>query len=542
MPQQITTAFGKLLAAIRGFSIAQRTLAIIGLALLVVAIFAVSNWASKPQMRALYTGLAPADASAIVDQLNSDGVSYELTNDGATVMVPSNQVYDERLKIASAGLTPSTESGYSLLDNMGLTASSFQQDVTYKRALEGELAATLSAMSGVQTATVQLALPQESVFVEQTPDPTASVFVKAKAGTAFTDDQVQAMSQFVASAVPGMKMTDVSVVDASGVVLSAQGGAQTNAAASKETAEYENRVTHNIQGMMDRIVGPGKSVVTVTAELDYDSTESTSETFNSNKDAKPLTERTTSEKYTGTGGNTSATGVLGPDNIAVPNGTAGGAGDQNGNYTNTTAERNNAVDKVTEHTVKAPGTVRRQSVSVAVDSVVAAAMNMTDIESMIAGAAGIDATRGDQIIVTRTAFDTSAQEAAATALAAAEKQAKADKQQDMIRQGVIALAILIGVIILFTMFRRRKRDDFGDELPMLENQEYPLGRIDAREGRAEPVGLLDDIELPEIPELPSAMNVAAQVTERKRQDVVVLADERPAEIAEHLRELMEVRN
>ncbi|WP_435299646.1 flagellar basal-body MS-ring/collar protein FliF [Timonella sp. A28] len=530
MPQQITTAFSKLLAAIREFSVAQRTIAVIGLALLVVAAIAVTSWVSKPQMRALYTNLAPADASAIVDQLTSNGVAYELTNGGATIMVPADQVYDQRLKVASSGLTPVSESGYSLLDNMGLTASTFQQNVTYKRALEGELSATVSSMAGVETATVQLALPEESVFVSESPDPTASVFVKAKGGTAFSDDQVQAMIQFVASSVPGMKSTDVSVVDASGAVLSAQ-GAEKSAASSKETAEYETRVSKNIQGMLDRIVGNGMAVVSVTAELDYDATERTSEKFTSNKDAQPLTERESTEEYVGTGNN--ATGVLGPDNIAVPNGENGG------NYTNSTTERNNAVDKVTEHTVTAPGTVKKQSISVAVDDAAAAAINMQDLQAMVASAAGIDEERGDVVTVTRMAFDKSAADAAQQALQAAEEQEAAAAQRLLIRDAAIAAALLIAAIIVVVALRRRKRkaQQFEDLEP-LDLGEVMLTR---EENRINPAALLDEIDMPVLPELPSDADQAAQVTERKRQDVGVLADENPAQIANHLRELMEVK-
>ncbi|WP_019148389.1 flagellar basal-body MS-ring/collar protein FliF [Timonella senegalensis] len=528
MPQQITSAFAKLLAMVRAFTVAQRTIALIGLALLVVAIVAVASWISTPQMRALYSDLAPADASAIVEQLGANGVPYELTNGGATVLVPADQVYEQRLKIAASGLTPTEESGYSLLDGMGLTASSFQQTVTYKRALEGELASTLSAMAGVETATVQLALPEESVFVSQTPDPSASVFVKAKGGSTFSDDQVQAMVQFVSSSVPGMDPQGVSVVDASGAVLSAEGGIK-NASSNKQTAEYEGRVQSNIQAMLDRIVGPGNAVVSVTADLDFDATERTSEKFESDKDALPLTERTTSEEYTGTGSN--ATGVLGPDNIAVPN------GDSNGRYTNTAVEKANSVDKITEHTKTAPGTVRRQSVSVAVSAAAAQSLNMQDVEDMVASAAGIDAKRGDTVLVTRLAFDDTAALAAQEALAQADAQAQVAAKNEMYRNIAIAVLILVAFIV-FAVRRKRRRAAEQTVDGELINEIGAPGTFDTEPFDA--VTLLNEIEMPEIPELPTSADLVEQAAERKRQDVVVLADQDPAQVANHLRELMEV--
>lgn len=532
MPQQLTTAFGKLLAAIKQFSLAQRTLALIGVAILLVGIIALGAWVAKPQMRALYTDLAPADASAIVEMLAGEGVPYELTNGGGTIMVPVDQVYSQRLKVASSGISPVSQSGYSLLDNMGMTTSVFQQNVTYKRALEGELADTLGAMNGVEMATVQLALPEDTVFVSQKQDPSASVFIKSKAGATFTDDQIQAMVQFVSSSIEGLKPKDVSVIDAAGTVLSTPvnaGGSQT---ANKATSEYEARVTQNVQDMLDRIVGTGMAVVSVTAELDYDSTERTSESFTSNADVAPLTERTTTEQFNGSN---NATGVLGPDNIAVPN------GEEDGLYTNTSEERNNAVDKVTEHTVTAPGTVRKQSVSVAVDQEAAGGLNMIDLSAMVASAAGIDEERGDVVTVSRMRFDRSAATAAQEAIAQAEAEQQGADRQEFIRMLITAGVIVVALIILAILLgRRRKRP--------VEIYDNPAELEEFSFDREEPLGiaagqLLDELdEAPSLALLPPFLDDAAQAADQRRQDVVALADEEPEQVANVLRELMNTRS
>ncbi len=106
------------------------------------------------------------DANGIVEQLRKDNVPYELSNGGSTILVPDDKVNDERLKAAAAGLPAAAATGYSLLDKLGVTSSEFQQTVTYKRALEGELATTIQAMDGVKTAAVQLALPAKTVFID----------------------------------------------------------------------------------------------------------------------------------------------------------------------------------------------------------------------------------------------------------------------------------------------------------------------------------------------------------------------------------------
>lgn len=528
MPQQITSAIGRVTSSIREFTVAQRTLALIGLAVALVGVVALTMWFSRPQFSPLYTDLAPADASAIVDQLTAQGVTYELTNGGSTVLVPTDKVYDMRLKVAASGMSPAADGGYSLLDDMGMTSSEFQQDVTYKRALEGEMAKTVSAMQGVELATVKLAMPAESVFVDEAADPTASVFVKTRSGVTLTDDQVQAVVNLVSASVEGMKATDVAVIDSSGAVLSAVGTGIAGAGGNKQTVEYEQRVAQSIQAMLEPIVGQGKAVVTVTADLDYDATERTQESFSSAEGVLPLTERSTTEQFTGTGN--TATGVLGPDNIQVP------TGDGDGNYTNETNEANNAVDKLTEHTVTAPGTVRRQSVSVAVDAAAAAAVDMAELQAMVSSAAGYDEARGDVVTVAQMPFDTTSAESAQAALDAAAAADEAASRDRMMQTLVIAGAALLAVVLLAIFLARRGRNrtdpreslDLGD-LPIMDE---PLA-LEAAD--------LDTqlLELPEVAELPSAEQISI---ERKRNDVALLVDEQPEQVAELLRGWMDQRS
>src|SRR5699024_6050059 len=130
----------------------------------------------------LFTGLSSTDAAAVVDQLKSAGVEYELQDGGTTILVPDEAVYDQRLSAAAAGLPSGGGTGYTLLDEVGITSSEFQQDTTYKRALEGELAATIGQMDGVEQASVKLAMPEETVFASQQGTPTASVFVSSPRG------------------------------------------------------------------------------------------------------------------------------------------------------------------------------------------------------------------------------------------------------------------------------------------------------------------------------------------------------------------------
>ena len=193
--KRLNGAGTRALAVVREFTIAQRTIALIGIAVLVLGGIALANAVGQPTMTPLYSNLPASEASSVVAQLEKDKVQYQLTDGGATILVPAANVDAERL--ATATLLSSGAGGYSLLDSMGVTASQFQQDVTYKRAIEGELAKTIQSIQGVSAASVQLAIPQQTVFSDDKQSPTASVVVNTT--TTLTSDQVAAVVHLVSA-------------------------------------------------------------------------------------------------------------------------------------------------------------------------------------------------------------------------------------------------------------------------------------------------------------------------------------------------------
>lgn len=522
MPAQITGLLGRLSDQARQLDLGQKILALIGIAGLVLGGVALSAWLSKPTLSPLFANLSATDASAIVDHLQSEGVQYELTDGGATILVPNEQLYSQRLAVAAAGLPADADgAGYSLLDDMGMTSSDFQQQVTYQRAVEGELARTIGAMRGVEEASVRLAMPEDSVFVDEQADPTASVFVRTAQGSALTTESVQAIVHLVSAGIEGMDPTDVAVIDADGKVLSAVGGQPGGGLESARTGEYEARVTANVQSMLDALVGVGNAVVSVTAELDYDQTARTSETYTATEGLPPLNSSTTTEEFTGTGAPVG--GVLGPDNIAVPGGENGG-----GDYRKESATVNNPVNKVVEQLTTAPGSVRRQSVSVVVSEEASAAINMNDLQESVAAAAGVDAERGDVVSVSRMTFDATNAEAAEQALAAAAEQARAEQEASLLRTAIVAGVALLVFIVLVVLLARRSR--------RARREAIDLGALEleaaqaAAAARAE--AALEAAEL-ETPLLPAAVPVDPVAA--KREDLMALAADQPAEVAEALR-------
>ncbi|HMO11748.1 MAG TPA: flagellar basal-body MS-ring/collar protein FliF, partial [Actinotalea sp.] len=491
--------------------------ALIGVGVLVLGGFALSAWMTKPTMTPLFANLSATDASAIVDQLSSQGVSYQLSDGGSTILVPQGDVYRMRLAVAAAGLPASSDGGgYSLLDSMGMTSSDFQQQVTYQRAIEGELAKTISALDPVQTASVHLALPQESVFVSQKANPTASVFVQTRPGKGLTSEQVQSIVHLVSAGIENMQPTDVAVIDAAGKVLSTVGSDAGTTLQASQSSDYESRVSSSVQAMLDAVLGPGNAVVSVTADLNFDQSQRTSETYSASDPAlPPINSSTTVEDYTGTG--QTVGGVLGPDGSTIDPTTVTG-GDGGGTYHKESATVNNPVNKVTEALVTAPGTVRRQSVSVIVSDKLGN-VNMTDLQNSIVAAAGIDATRGDVVSVTRMPFDTTTATQAQEALAAAEEQAKAEQTTELIKTGAIALVVLISVILLVVLGLRSRRGD--------RREAIDLGNLELLEAaKAQALQAAEQVRaLPPVQQAPPS----------RRDDVLALAAEQPAEVAEVLR-------
>ncbi|PZR54126.1 flagellar M-ring protein FliF [Xylanimonas oleitrophica] len=529
MPAPVQAALDRMTGFFKQFSVAQRTFALIAVAALVLGGVALASWATKPTMAPLFSGLSGADASAVVDQLDAAGVSYQLTDGGSTVLVPTDRLYPMRIQMAAQGLPASSQAGgYSLLDDMPMTSSEFQQQTTYLRAVEGELARTIEAIDGVETASVKLAIPEQTVFVENKADPTASVFVKTRAGRTLSTEQVQAIVHLVSAGIDGMKSSDVAVIDASGQVLSAIGAEGGGAGFDgKRTADYEQRVSQALQSVLDPILGPGKSAVTVSAELNFDATQRTVEEFSATPDTPPLTETVDEESYTGTGGG--AAGVLGPDNIQVPGGANG-----NGEYSSTSEQRQNAVNKSTETTTTAPGRVDRQSVAVLLDQEASAALDLATLQNTLAAAAGIDPERGDTIQVQRAVFDTSAADAAAAALEAEEAAAAAAAQEKLFRDLVMGgVGLLVALLLILWLVRRAKRSRLAQR-ERREALELEALRVMERE---DPL-LLDSadetIMLPPVPAQPPAP-VEPPPADRKRAEIAALADEQPDEVAELLR-------
>jgi flagellar M-ring protein FliF len=351
----------------------------------------------------LYTGLAGSDAAGIVEKLKTEKVPYHLTQGGATIEVPQDKVYELRVLLAKDGLPSSGQVGFELFDRSNLPGTQFSNQVNYQRALQGELARTISAMDEVASARVHLVLPQESLFSEET-KASASVVVQPKPGRLLAREQTAAIAHIVASAVRDVKAEEVTIVDSSGHVLFGMGrdGLSGGGLTSSQLAvqqEYEDRLCRSLQSMLDSVLGPNKSVVRVQTQLDFDREEVKNETLTPVGQGRGLLaeEKIKQEQYQGGGSNAGGAAGLKP-NLGL--GQAGGGGAQSGSYMHRDESRQYQYSRNQASLVKAPGKIKNLTVAAIVDESLASSAE-GQVKQILSAAAGANERRGDVVTVQR---------------------------------------------------------------------------------------------------------------------------------------------
>ena len=248
-----------------------------GLILVVVAGFiTMFVWANKMPYKVAYSGLSREDAAAVVEILKSSNTPYRLTGDGTTILVPDAMVYDIRLTMAKEGIPKGAGVGYEIFDKSEFGTTEFVQKINKKRALQGELARTIGAFEAVKDAKVMIVLPKESVFVEETKQPSASILLELIAD--LKKEEVAAIAHLVASSVQDLTPKLVTIVDTAGRILFEGKSEEEQARIDAESladaqyqykVRFEENLTRRIQTMLERIVGAEKAIVRVTSEMDF---------------------------------------------------------------------------------------------------------------------------------------------------------------------------------------------------------------------------------------------------------------------------------
>lgn len=422
---------------IRGFlamtTPAQRAGIAVSLVIGALAVAAFLRWIGTPSYTLLYANLDDATLAEVVQQLDTQGVSYRIEGGGSRILVPRDQVYRIRASLAEAGVTGQTlPPGYEIFDQQGIGATDFQQRVDYQRALEGELARTLMAMDGVRTASVRIAMPERSPFDTASPQVTASVLLST-AGP-ISDQQVRSVVLLVANAVPGLTPERVTVADTQGHVLAVPGEDPLGVSGGgtlELTRAYEQALAADVQRLLANVPGGASASVVVRARLNFDETSIQTEQVDP-ASAVPTDSQETQETLTQSG----------------QGGQAGGAAG-NVDYQRQESRQSFAVSRETTTTVQAPGDVEQLSVAVVLDDGTNTGITPADptrVRALVSAALGLDPARGDTIEVTQMPFPKPQ----------AGPQPSGGGLMELLPRAVGGLVVLLVAVALFLMMLRSR--------------------------------------------------------------------------------------
>jgi flagellar M-ring protein FliF len=395
------------------------------LSLVVSLLFLTLLYLRKTDYETLYSHLSPEDAAAIVDKLKAGRVPYKLAADGTAILIPSDKKYDLRLELAKEGLPQGGGVGFEIFDRTNWGLSSFMEKLNFQRALQGELARTISTLAEVEYARVHIVLPEKTIFKEDQKKATASIVIKLRSGMKLSDEKVKGIVHLVASSVEGLEPDEVTVLDHLGRMLTRDKGISTtqqlNDVQLKIQQTLERNIEHRIQTMLEQVLGRDKAIVRVAAELDFQQIESTEEGYDPDK-VVVRSEQRVEEKSIGQG--IIPLGVPGvSSNIPSPEQpkTAGEKKQQENlpQSQRTTETINYELSKIVRHIISPYTQVRRLSAAVLIDGtykkkddgtyeyIPRSAEELSKLESIIKGAMGYDSNRGDQLQVVNVAFNTS---------------------------------------------------------------------------------------------------------------------------------------
>ena len=415
---------------------------LVALAAIVALVVGGWMWGQTPDYRVLYSNLSDRDGGAIISSLQQMNVPYKFAEGGGALLVPANQVHEVRLRLAGQGLPKGGLVGFELMETQKLGTSQFQEQINYQRALEGELARSIQSLSAVQSARVHLAISKPTVFVREQQKPSASVLLSLNPGRSLDANQVNAIVHLVSSSIPDLPVKNVTVIDQSGNLLTAQDGNSLglDPGQFKYRREVEQSFVKRIEAILTPITGPNNVLAQVTADMDFTQTENVAEIYSPNQSAPAAVRSQQTSESSGSAGAT-AGGVPGalsnqpPGNATAPinapppapgqpagaaaGATGASATAQTGAATPPTRRDstiNYEVDKTIRHTRQPVGAIKKLSVAVVVNyrkltdaegkvtTKPLSTAEMAQIDALVKEVMGYSKERGDSLNVTNSAF------------------------------------------------------------------------------------------------------------------------------------------
>jgi len=392
----------------------------------------VSNWATQPDYAVLFSDLEPADASAVMDKLKSQKIKYELRGDGGTIAIsPPEMVHELRMSLAGEGLPKGGKVGFELFDAGSIGTTSFVERLKFIRATQGELERTIGSLDNVASARVHITQPEKTVFAKRSSEATASVMLKLRTGGELDYKQIKGIAHLVAGSVEGLKIENVSIVDIYGNLLSEKlQNKDSSMTVDADRIQYQSQMEHTyaqrIEQMLSKVVGAGKVIARVTADIDFSISEREEESFD------PGGQVARSEKIIEEGSSTASRGGI-PGVVSnltdaqnLPN-----VDDSSAGARRKESVKNFEVSRAVSKTVLPRGKLTKLSVAVLVDGIYEAAAAqdpakgvakptykslspemMQQIEDVAKSAVGFDDSRGDTLSVENIQFQVADQDMA----------------------------------------------------------------------------------------------------------------------------------
>jgi flagellar M-ring protein FliF len=448
----------------------------LGIAALIAVLAALSMWSSRGDYKVLYANLSERDGGAVIAQLSQMNIPYRHADGGNAILVPSGQVHDARLKLASAGLPKGSVIGFELMDNAKFGQTQFQERLTFQRGLEGELTRSILALGAVQAARVHLALPQQNGFFREQQKPSASVLVTLHPGRALDRSQIAGIVHLVSSSVPELTPKAVSIIDQTGALLSGPSEHAAGQGLDAQQLQYVQQVEASyhkrVVDILEPIVGRDNLRATIAAEIDFAQTESTSEQFKPNQGNEPAAVRSQQVSESGSGSQPMPSGVPGaasnqpPVPATAPLKSASSplqaaAGGSTGGNARRDAVTNYEVDKTVRVTRNATGEVKRLNAAVVVNHRVTTAANgkttstplsndeVEKLTALVQEAIGFSKERGDSVKLINAPFKVDAMPKAAEL-----PLWKQDWLIDLVRSAATPAAlVLVAMLIVFGFVR-----------------------------------------------------------------------------------------
>lgn len=414
-------------------------------------------WASQPDFRVLYVGLSAEDAAAVTAKLQGKNIPFKLTANGSTILVPSDQAMQVHIDLNADGVLGNAKigKGMDIFDAPSLNSTPFSQHINFIRAQQAELARTIMQIDPIVHARVHIVRPEPTPFIREQKPTTAAVYVKLRTGAALNRNQARGIASFVSGSVEGLARENVRIMDQNGRVLSEERDPDSGVVGSMSDAwrEVEERRSASTEKMLEAVLGPGKAIVRVTAELDTRLTKKKQELYNG--EALAISEKSVTNKSTTTN-NAAAKGGPAGTSGGPAKGSAAGGTSSGVNTQSETSQKEFIHPKTFIEELKKPGTIERLTIAAFIDadafSKSEPAITLDTIKDIIKKAVGFKADR-DEIQVTLVKMPSPPAE---TNDDEAATQARMQTIVTIIRNVSIGAIALCVMPIVWMLFRRRK--------------------------------------------------------------------------------------